>query len=73
MIKYTLLALAALMSAPKGVASNPVLEDAVNQIANSRMNLDEMKEYALSMLFELDQNDATESAINNILSSSCEV
>jgi len=61
------------MSAPKGVASNPVLEDAVNQIANSRMNLDEMKEYALSMLFELDQNDATESAINNILSSSCEV
>ena len=69
-MKYTLLALLALMSAPKGVASNPVLEDAVNQIANSTMNLDAMKKYALSMLFNLDQNEATESAINNIILSS---
>jgi len=69
-MKYTLLALLALMSAPKGVASNPVLEDAVNQIANSTMNLDAMKEYALSMLVDLDQNEATESAIEKIVSSS---
>ena len=68
-MKYTLLALVALMSAPKGVASNAVLEDAMNQIANSTMNFDDMRDYALSMLFQSDQNEATESAINNILSS----
>jgi hypothetical protein len=69
-MKYTLLALLALMSAPKGVASNAVLEDVVNQIKNSSMNFGDMKDYALSMLFNLAQNEATESAINNIILSS---
>jgi hypothetical protein len=73
-MKYTLLALLALMSAPKGVASNERFwEDMIHGIERSTMNLDAMKEYALSMLIDLDQkdqNEATESAINNILFSS---
>jgi len=68
-IKYTLLAMAALMVAPKGFSENSLLEDVVNHIENSEMNLEQTKDYALSMLFELDPNDETESVTNAILSS----
>jgi hypothetical protein len=58
------------MSAPKGVAVNEFWKDMIHEIESSTKDIEEMKNYVLSILFELDQNEATESAINNIILSS---